>query len=184
MFPTTVHATTSPSLARVPQDDSIQVSGSLTLPTLPFGGDGNDTVKRGKGNNILIDGDSNDTLTGGNSRDIVIGGTDADTLTANDDDDILIADTTDYDANAAALGALMKEWGRTDESYSARVNNLLNGIVSGGQTYAPERQHGPQRHGHRCAVRQQWHGLVLRAGERQNKDQLKDKTSGEVITGL
>jgi Ca2+-binding RTX toxin-like protein len=165
-------------------DDTIQVAGSVTLPTLLFGGDGNDTVKGGKGNNILIGGAGNDTLTGGSSRDILIGGTGADTLTGNGDDDILIAGTTDYDANAAALSALMKEWGRTDEDYSTRVNHLGNGIVSGGVTYALNASTV-----HTDTAIDVLYGnsgldwfLVQVSGT--NKDQVKDKTSGEVITGL
>src|SRR5262249_49909240 len=95
-------------------DDSIQVTGSLSLPSLLFGGAGNDTLKGGSGNNILVGGAGNDSLTGGSGRDLLIGGTGADTLNGNGDDDLLIAGTTDYDANAAALFALMKEWARTD----------------------------------------------------------------------
>ena len=116
-------------------DDKIQVAGSLTLPTFLFGGDGNDTLNGGSGNNIVVGGVGNDTLTGGSGRDILIGGVGADTLTGNGDEDILIAGTTDYDANEAALCALMEEWGRTDEMYSTRVNRLINGIDSGGVTY-------------------------------------------------
>jgi Ca2+-binding RTX toxin-like protein len=127
-------------------DDTIQVAGCITLPTLLFGGDGNDTLNRGNGKNILVGGAGNDSLTGGSGRDILIGGIGADTLTGNGDDDILIAGTTDYDANAAALFALMNEWGRTDESYSTRVSNLLGGIVSGG-VLRPQSQHRPYRHG-------------------------------------
>src|SRR5262249_12655848 len=92
-------------------DDTIRVSSFLTLPTLLFGGDGNDTLKGGDGNNILVGGAGHDSLNGGTGRDILIGGTGRDilngsegagTLTGNDDD-ILIAGTTDYDANSAAL---------------------------------------------------------------------------------
>jgi hypothetical protein len=115
-------------------DDTIQVAGALTLPTILFGGDGNDTIKGGNGNNIIVGGAGNDTLIGGSGRDILIGGDGADTLTGNGDDDILIAGTTDYDTNEEALCALMAEWGRIDETYATRVNDLINGISSGGVT--------------------------------------------------
>jgi hypothetical protein len=104
--------------------------------------------------------------------------------TGDGDDDILIAGTTDYDANAAALGALIKEWGRTDESYLTRINNRLDGIVSGGQTYALNASTV-----HTDTAIDVLYGsggmdwfFVQVSGT--NKDQVKDKTSGEVITGL
>src|SRR5262249_45991333 len=75
-------------------DDTIQVAGSITLPTLLFGGDGNDTLKGGNGNNILVGGAGTDSLTGGRGRDLLIGGAGADTLTGNGGDDILIAGPT------------------------------------------------------------------------------------------
>src|SRR5207245_11398397 len=38
--------------------------------------------------------------------------------------DILIGGTTDYDNNAAALAAILAEWGSTD-SYATRIANLM-----------------------------------------------------------
>src|SRR5262249_26697297 len=165
-------------------DDTIQVAGSIRLPALLFGGDGNDTIKGGNGNNILVGGAGNDSLIGGSGRDLLIGGTGADTLTGNGDDDILIAGTTDDDANAAALFAVMKEWGRTDESYSTRVNHLLNGIVSGGVTYKlnPSTVHTDTAidvlYGNSGT---DWF-LAQTGGT--NADQVKDKASGEIVTSI
>src|SRR5262249_58718882 len=48
-------------------------------------------------------------------------------VNGNGGDDILIGGTTSYDANPAALCALLAEWGRADASYSTRVNHLKNG---------------------------------------------------------
>jgi hypothetical protein len=165
-------------------DDTIQVSGSLTLPTLLFGGDGNDTLKGGNGNNILIGGAGTDSLTGGSGRDLLIGGAGADTLTGNGDDDILIAGSTDYDANAAALFALMSEWGRTDESYSTRVNHLLNGIVSGGVTY--KLNTGTVHTDTAIDVLYGNSGTdwFLAQTGGTNADQVKDKASGETVTSI
>jgi hypothetical protein len=83
-----------------------------------------------------------------------------------------------------ALFALMKEWGRTDESYSTRVNHLLNGIVSGGVTY----ELNPSTVYTDMAIDvlygnsgMDWFFAQVSG---TNKDQVKDKTSGEVITGV
>jgi hypothetical protein len=79
---------------------------------------------------------------------------------------------------------LMKEWGRTDESYSTRVNHLLNGIVSGGVTYALNT--GTVHTDTAIDVLYGNSGMdwFFAQVSSTNNDQVKDKTSGEVITGL
>jgi Ca2+-binding RTX toxin-like protein len=79
---------------------------------------------------VLVAGAGNDTLLGGSGNDILIGGLGNDTLQGNGGDDILIGGTTSYDANLAALCSLMREWSRSDVSYSTRVSHLQGG--SGG----------------------------------------------------
>ncbi len=114
-------------------NDTMRLSGGLTVPALLFGGDGNDTVDASgsSANNVLVGGAGTDALTGGSGRDLLIGGPGADTVRGGGGDDILIGGYTDYDANVQALLAIMKEWGRTDATYTTRVNHL-NGSLSGG----------------------------------------------------
>jgi hypothetical protein len=96
-------------------------------------GDGNDNILAGgAGTDILIGGAGNDTLSGGAASDILIGGTGADLLAGNADEDILIGGTTIYDANDAALAALLATWSGTG-TYSARVTSVNTGSgVAGG----------------------------------------------------
>src|SRR5205807_1100027 len=54
-----------------------------------------------------------------------------DTLRAGSGGDILIGGTTTYDGNAAALVAVLAEWGRTDIDYVTRIAHLA-GSTSGG----------------------------------------------------
>lgn len=114
-------------------NDTLQLSGVLTVPAFLFGGDGNDTLNAGvsTANNVLVGGANTDALTGGKGRDLLIGGLGADTLRASGGDDILIGAYSDYDANLTALCILMKEWGRTDADYSTRVKHL-SGTLGGG----------------------------------------------------
>src|SRR5204863_4203025 len=114
-------------------DDTIRLAGNLAVPALLFGGDGNDTLDAGgsTANNVLVGGAGNDTLLGGSGRDLLIGGAGADTLRAGGGGALLIGGTTDYDANVAALLAVMKEWGRTDVDYNTRVKHL-SGTLAGG----------------------------------------------------
>ncbi len=111
-------------------NDTVQVAGGITIPSLLFGGDGNDTIDAGNGASVLIGGDGNDTLRGGNSNDILIGGKGIDNLSGVASDDVLIGGTTSYDDNTKALCALLDEWSQTGVAYSSRVDHLL-GVSTG-----------------------------------------------------
>jgi hypothetical protein len=104
-------------------DDDIQVAGGLTLPAWLYGGDGNDRLKGGGGNNVLLGGAGDDTLIGGAGPNLLLGGLGADTLNAGSSDDLLIGGTTAFDANQAALAAVMAEW-TSGRDYATRMANL------------------------------------------------------------
>jgi acrosin len=68
-----------------------------------------------------------DRLTGNAGRNVLIGGPGADILDGGDGDDLLIGGSTTYGANTAAVLAIVREWARTDASYSTRIAHLSNG---------------------------------------------------------
>ncbi len=116
-------------------NDTLRLTGGWTVPAFLFGGDGNDTLDAGgsTANNVLVGGAGADALTGGRGRDLLIGGLGNDTLKGGGGDDILIGGYTVYDADPTALGAIMKEWGRTmgvGADYNTRVKNLTDGTGS------------------------------------------------------
>jgi Ca2+-binding RTX toxin-like protein len=112
-------------------NDTISVASSVYTSAWLYGGDGGDKLTGGSGNDVLIGGAGNDTLNGGAGRDLLIGGDGQDSLTASGTNQsaILIAGTTSFDANAAALNAIMAEW-TSAHDYTTRVNNLINGSGS------------------------------------------------------
>src|SRR5205814_10542590 len=71
-------------------DDTIQVTGSLSLPVEIYGGAGSDKLKGGGGNDILVGGDGDDMLVSGTGRNFLVGGAGADKVVGDTDDDILI----------------------------------------------------------------------------------------------
>src|SRR5262249_49611771 len=85
------------------------------------------------GNDVLV-GTGGGALSGGAGRDLLIGGSGINRLDGGAGEDILIAGATAYDLDAAALAAVMAEWGRTDLSYAARVDHLLHGGGLNGAT--------------------------------------------------
>ncbi|HEX5447403.1 MAG TPA: hypothetical protein VFW87_26550, partial [Pirellulales bacterium] len=102
-------------------DDVITVASCLAINAELIAGDGNDA---------LVGGSGKDTLVAGAGRDLLIGGRGADLLIAGSGDDILIAGSTDYDANDAALMAIMADWSSAD-SYAQRIANLSDAAFDG-----------------------------------------------------
>jgi hypothetical protein len=90
-------------------------------------GAGKDTLIGDSQGNILIGGGGNDIILGGSGRSLLIGGTGGSTITGGSSGDILIAGTTTYDSNHTALMLILKEWQRTDKTYTQRIADLKNG---------------------------------------------------------
>jgi hypothetical protein len=113
-------------------DDNVQIDDCVRVQSTIYGGDGNDLLHGGSGPNVLVGGSGDDKLIAGSSRDILIGGAGSDQLIGAAGDDILIGGSTDYDANDAALDALMAEWSRSGVDYATRVAHLTNPAATGG----------------------------------------------------
>ncbi len=104
-------------------NDKLLTPGVLSNPVWLFGGDGNDTLASGRGNDVLVGGYGNDTLNGGAGRNLLIGSQGSDSLYGLAGNSILVADQTAWDANDMALCAIIKEWS-SKSSYSSRVSRL------------------------------------------------------------
>jgi hypothetical protein len=79
--------------------------------------------------NILIGNGGNNITGGSDRRNLLESGKSASTLQGGYQDDILIGGTTAYDQESDANDyiAIMNYWSNTQDTYAARVNNLLNG---------------------------------------------------------
>lgn len=113
--------------------DTVKISPLVGFDAFINGGDGDDRVRGGSRNDVLIGGAGNDRLNGRLGRDIVIGGLGSDRLNGDfaisgkpGDDDILISDTTFWDTDDNALVAIHAEW-TSSRSYSERVSRLAGG---------------------------------------------------------
>jgi Ca2+-binding RTX toxin-like protein len=166
----------------------IRLTGGLTVPAILLGGGGNDTLdaQGSVAANVLVGGAGNDTLLGGSGNDILIGGLGSDLLHGYAGDDILIAGTTSYDSNLAALCALQREWGRSDASYTTRVNHLRGGAGGFNGAYilttATVFDDGVSDTLYGEAGSDWFFARIT--GNGPKKDLVKDQASGEVLTGL
>jgi len=137
---------------KVTIDDDIDVSAEI------WGGAGDDDLKGGSGNDIILGEAGNDNLWGGDGRDIVIGGIGADRIHGDANDDILIAGFTAFEAEfnrsapsafasttrltfeqqRVALEAILAEWTNRDRSYATRRQNIFGtgtGTRANGNNY-------------------------------------------------
>ncbi len=117
-----------------PGNDVLLVDRRLTLPALLDGGPGNDVLIAGGGPTILLGGGGRDFLVAGPAPSLLISGGGPALLVGGAGGDVMIGGATDYDANAAALFALLAEWSRPALSYSGRVADLLHGGGLNGST--------------------------------------------------
>ena len=115
-------------------NDYIGVSNQVAVAAWLYAGSGNDVLWGGGGPNLLFGGTGNSTLWGGKGRNILIAGTGKDLLIGGAGDGLLIGGTTYYDANDAALQAIMKEW-ISPAAYATRVA-YLTGTPGGSNVLA------------------------------------------------
>lgn len=116
-------------------DDWVKVYNSAgTTPADLFGGDGDDYLRGGKGDDTIVGGAGDDFISGHHGRDLTIGGQGSDFVIGNRHDDILVAGEYAQENDLAALRAVMAEWTRTDADYNTRVSNLINGTGLNGST--------------------------------------------------
>jgi hypothetical protein len=98
-----------------------------------IGGSGGNTLFSGPSGALLIGGTGGNVLVGGSGRDVLIAGPGSSLLLAGSGEAILIGGTTLWDANVAALSAIMAEWGHTYNpinpliDYQIRVGHLEHG---------------------------------------------------------
>jgi Ca2+-binding RTX toxin-like protein len=102
------------------------VNTAISLRAQLVGEAGNDTLRGGRGPDVLLGGAGADRLYGNDGRDLLIGGAGADLLQGGVHNDLLIAGTTAHANDDQALKAIMQEW-TSDRSYATRVQNLATG---------------------------------------------------------
>ena len=107
--------------------DNISIDSAITRSAYIWGGDGNDTVNGGGGNDLVFGQAGDDSLNGNGGRDILVGGDGTDKLNGGSGDDLLIAGDFKSTPNMSQLCSVQKEWDRTDKNYSSRLKDLSNG---------------------------------------------------------
>jgi hypothetical protein len=137
-----VYATTgsnSVTIGRTVTHDSVVYATGSGNDTIVDDGSGNDclygggsdnTIRAGSGSDVLVGGGLMSFLYGGPGRDVLIGGLGQSFLYGGRGDDLMIAGTTAYDANDAALTAILNEWASGD-SFATRMGRL-DGAIGGG----------------------------------------------------
>ena len=120
---------------KVTIDDDVYASAEI------WGGAGDDDLKGGSGNDIILGEAGNDNLWGGDGRDIVIGGVGADRIHGDANDDILIAGFTAFEAefNRSAPATFASTSRLTFEQQRIALESILAEWASS-RNYATRRQ--------------------------------------------
>lgn len=114
------------------------------MKNLFFGGAGDDTLRGGAGDDVLIGGDGLDTMDGGYGDDILIGGQGADNLKGGTHGygDLLIGGWTSYDTDECGLQALWTKW-NTEANFTNLVTDLtkVGGLLQPSQRVFDDNAH-------------------------------------------
>ncbi|MCG8650338.1 MAG: PKD domain-containing protein, partial [Pirellulales bacterium] len=93
---------------------------------LILGGTGNDTLRGRGGNDVLVGGDGNDKLRGDGALDLLFGGQGADDLNGGKGEDVLHGGSTLFDQDLDALVTLRSKW-TSGTDYDDRVDRITSG---------------------------------------------------------
>lgn len=103
------------------------VNGGLGRDILS-GGAGDDDLQGAAGHDALLGGEGDDLVNGGDGNDLLIGGAGLDTMTGGAHDDVLLGGQSAYEADTAAIDALLSTWSAAG-SYEARVEAMQNAAL-------------------------------------------------------
>ena len=108
--------------------DRVRISGRLTgLTSEIYGGDGNDLLIGGSGDDAIFGGAGNDLMIGRSGRDFMVGGTGHDWVLGNNDDDILVGGSYTGADDRGAVTSITSRWGDRSVGYTDRVADLSSG---------------------------------------------------------
>jgi hypothetical protein len=102
-------------------DDHFTMSGRTALPTVVHGGDGNDKLQGGRGQNVLLGEAGDDKLGGKRGSDLLIGGAGEDMLLGQTGDDILTGGSVDGVLNDDALLDILGAWADVNKPEAERL---------------------------------------------------------------
>jgi hypothetical protein len=118
-------------------DDTISVEVPSRASWL-YGQGGNDELRTGNNDSVLIGGLGDDHLVAGNGKDVLIGGQGADRLEGGNGDDLLVAGSTKFDtnnaANRSAICDIDDEWTGGAGGWKGHIDHLTTGGGKNGTT--------------------------------------------------
>jgi uncharacterized delta-60 repeat protein len=109
-------------------NDQIDLSG-LGVKCFIHGGQGNDGLTGGSGDDVVIGGGGADTITGGAGNDFLIGGDGADRIVGSAGHDILVAGDIGCALDLAALRAVSQAWEASRTVIAEAVDDFLDETV-------------------------------------------------------
>lgn len=106
-------------------NDKIDVHKSLKVSAYVEGGDGDDDIRGGYGDDILIGGDGADVIKGRKGNDVVVGGSGADQIWGGKGSDMVVSGSNYDDMSSETLADIASSWGGSG-AYASRVSSATS----------------------------------------------------------
>lgn len=106
-------------------DDDIVADRRLAIPVRLYGGNGDDRLIGGDGNDYLQGDAGEDRLYGNDGDNIIVGGWGSDRLDGGRDDDLMIGDELTPDAGKTDVDSLLARWSGSTDDVADRLSNLI-----------------------------------------------------------
>ena len=118
-------------------DDVVQIEAAVTANVLVHGGQGDDVIESGSGNDRLYGEDGNDVVSGGAGRDLVFGGDGSDVLNGNSGSDVIFGGDGNDTMRGHSGNDMLQGGAGNDRLFGSFGNDWLlagagNDYVSGG----------------------------------------------------
>ncbi|HBE71128.1 MAG TPA: hypothetical protein DDW52_23520 [Planctomycetaceae bacterium] len=113
--------------------DFITIGDRISIPSVLFGGSGNDTIIGGNGSDAIFGDDGRDRIFGRQGRDLVVGGLGRDRLSGNGGEDILIGGKLSFQNRVDAALQIIQLW-NTEFPIEDRKSLLGASLLVQGET--------------------------------------------------
>lgn len=110
-------------------DDLINIHNTVAISAWLEGGAGNDELRGGEGDDVILGGSGDDQIFGDDGNDMLIGGLGADKIKGEKGNDILVSGDVAGDLDFATLHAISQDWAATHTVTDDTVDDFLDETV-------------------------------------------------------
>ena len=111
--------------------DQITVHDGIALTAVLYGGDGDDELASGAGNDLVLGGNGNDKVTGAAGNDYLVGGGGADRIVGSAGHDVLVAGNVASHLTRDDLLLIAQQWAANRTADNPTGTEAIDDALSG-----------------------------------------------------